>query len=288
MANLNLLLNILNISHFHNLALFVCHLFIGGNFRIGHILYDPKVFDDHLISKIDSVCQLQIPWLTTDITQHSLMPPHVSKRTDHILQVIFFDPKYLAEEIVEYEEHFTFYRIFAFPSTFGEVDMKQRISIIGQLNSISNPSPLIMHYNVKSDLIYVHRLSENGLIIENFEKNMAQDVRSLYEHRQKSNVEYERLFDGIFGEYDRKQTMGIRVSGVFRTIKDSISYVPIFGHLFFANYFVSTLNASFIHMTSSPFNDKHTAAVDRLVAHKPRKYHEEIFLEYEPIDETKL
>lgn len=94
-----------SISNVHNLAMFICHLFIDGNFRYCHILYDPKVFDNQLTNQIDSICLVQIPWLTSDITQGSLSPWQANERTDPVLQLIFFDPKYSTEQNNKFSEY---------------------------------------------------------------------------------------------------------------------------------------------------------------------------------------
>lgn len=109
--------NLVVSPNFRNLALFICYTFIGGNFRHGHILYDPNIFNDNLISEIDSNCPAQIPWQATDIIQLSLLPVNSGERTDHILQLIFLDPEHLEENISEFERFLTFYRIFIFVST---------------------------------------------------------------------------------------------------------------------------------------------------------------------------
>lgn len=52
-----------------NLSLFICHLFVGGNFSNTRILYQPRVFDDRLIQELESTCSAPIPILTTDVTR---------------------------------------------------------------------------------------------------------------------------------------------------------------------------------------------------------------------------
>lgn len=83
----------IKLPNFHNLALFICHLFIDGQFRNGHIFYDPNVFQvGQLISEIQSTCPTSIPWISTDVTDKPVLPWKSNERTDHILQLIFFDP----------------------------------------------------------------------------------------------------------------------------------------------------------------------------------------------------
>lgn len=58
-----------NTTPFHSLALFICHLFIDGKFRSGHVLYEPNALDDRIFTEIKSICPEPMPWQTIDITQ---------------------------------------------------------------------------------------------------------------------------------------------------------------------------------------------------------------------------
>lgn len=96
-----------NISNFNDLALFICHLFVDGHFRTGHILYNQNLFDGHLISEFNSVCPETIPWLMTDVTKTSSVLWDTKDRTDNILQLIFFEPGNSLKEIDKYKNYLT-------------------------------------------------------------------------------------------------------------------------------------------------------------------------------------
>lgn len=266
--------------NFHSLALFICHLFIDGHFRFGHIIYDPKVFHGQLLTEIDSMCSVQIPWQSTDISQSVLQLPQKNERSDHILQLIFFDAKFLAEQIDEYKDHLTFYRIFVFSSTTDEIETKRRISVIGKLHSISNASPLILQYNSKNDLIRVDLAFKTDEYSEQLA--MMIDNKGL----QESNNEYKRIFDRTFGKYEKYRLMIIKTASLFRHHEDyehSLSNIPhsIVVHL--ANYFYSSLNAEYINMTCVDNFQANVAWVNYMLKHKRRYFYNELFLEYDEL-----
>lgn len=271
MAALNLLVpSVSNILSFHNLALFICHLFIGGQFRNGHILYDPKVFNDDFPSRIDSICPAQIPWLLTDITQPSSLPWLFNERTDHILQLIFFDPEHLAEKIDKFSKCFTFYRVFVLASSINGIDEMKRNSIISQKNPTSTSNTLIVHFDTQNGSLQVHGISSRG-----------GNLKELIDER------HEDEFDRAFGEHERMQSTTIRTTGIFNGNQKHKTFIPISGHLFFANYFLTSLNASYINMTLTPVSDLN-AFTHQAVRRKQRKFHQELSIEYESIDDQNV
>lgn len=275
-----LALNVANISSFYTLALFICHLFIDGNFRYGHILYDSQVFDGQFTTKIDSICSVKVPWLTTDINQPSPLPWHASERTDHILQLIFFHPDSLEEQIHKFKENFTFYRIFILCSAIDEMEMKKYISVIRNLNPSFDSNSLILSYDPRKEVVYIHWTLKNGNGLESVEKMIV-------ERDREPSAEYKHLFDQTFGKYDRMQTTVIRAPGTVREKGGHKTFIS-FRQLFFANYFLSTLNDSYINMTLIPLSDIISPWKTQAVTQKQGKHHKDILLEYEPISEKKL
>lgn len=285
MTALNLLTpKLFNISNLYNLALFICHLFNDGQFQIGHILYDPKVFDGSLVTKIDSICL--IPWLKFDITQNSSLTWHQGERTDHILQLIHFDPRFLPEQIDEFKENFTFYRIFLFPTT-DEISMKQRISVIGKSNPILSSNPLILHYDSKNDLIYVHLTSEFSAKSEILEERENINPSDQLVRDSPSPVhENKNLFDRTFRDFDRKQPIVIKVPVARRTKDGQTIIVYVFDQHYFANYFLSTLHITYVNMTFVPIDNPTASSTNQLLVPKQRKYHiKDLSLEYEPVND---
>lgn len=265
---------------FHNLAIFICHLFIDGHFREGNILYDPKVFNDRLLVEIESVCPSQIPWQPNDITQSHLVHRRISERTDHILQLIFFDSNNLMEDIEQYGEHLTYYRIFVF-SSFDDIDLK--LPQFTQLKRISSANTLIARHNSKLDVIYIDWMSENGNIFE------ISTIYHCYECEKTSWPFYE----GTFGNYEREKSISMKVISMFRQHGNSINYndygsiVPISGHMYLANLYNFKLNGSYVNMTCTSI-DGNSSSQHFVVTHKRRKYYNEILMAYEKIKDGNM
>lgn len=261
----------LNIPNVANFALLICNLFVGGGFRSGNILYDSKVFDGLLVTNINSICSVEIPWQLNDIND-IIKPRHVSERTDHILQVIFFDPNELATNIHQFNEMFAFYRIFAFSSTSNAIKMKHHLPIIEHLNPYYNSSSLIVDYDLENRLTSVHLALDGKEITKDLDALLSQDNKSL-------------LFDQTFGYYERMRSVAINYPMLFRGRDDFINYekrIPNMGYGYHANYFFASLNAKYINLTCTIYNDTSQPEV-QVLAQKKRRFYKELSLEYEPI-----
>lgn len=247
--------NISNASNLHNLLLFICHLFIDGHFKITHILHDRSVFDGRLISEIDSICPRQMLWLTTSITQPSSLPWPPNQRNDHTLQLIFIDLQHLAKnrnKLAKLNEYSTFYKIFVFPS-IGEMqanEVKEHISAVIKLNGISKLGPLVLHYCLNKDSMYIHSIPESHQSDLKASEEHQHDQELIYEITQDTDFlnknADENLFDRTFGVYERRWSIAIRMVVAIEAKK----FTFVDAQLFFANFFVSQLNAAFIN---SPF-----------------------------------
>lgn len=275
-----------NIPNLHNLALLICHLFIGGNFRYGHILYDQKVFDNSLLTEINSNCPVQIPWFISDITQSIALPWKMIEKTDQILQLIYPDPKHLTERIDEFKEYFTFYRVFVFTSTTNETNAKKQISIIGQHSPIFSSNCLIVHLNPTNDFMNVQLISKSDGVIE---PNGMLNFHGTFDE-QVINADFENVFDHTFGEFERMQPLTITTEGIFKQIKEYKKYVPLYGELYFANFFIGSLNATFINMSCLPAEMVFVPWNPPVIPLKQQqsKYYKELYLEYEPINDQNL
>lgn len=123
-----------NIYNYYNLALFICHLFIDGQFRTGHILYDPIQLDDRLIAEVDRICPHSIPWVTTEVNRDFSLPWNSNNQTDHILQLIFIDPNHLPENIDDLKYLFAYYNLYIIQST-NEINPKNPSATILKLSA---------------------------------------------------------------------------------------------------------------------------------------------------------
>lgn len=256
--------NLSNFSLFYNLAHFICHLFIDGHFRFGHILYDPKVFENQLLTEIDTVCPVQIPWQTNDITQPFSSARDINERTDHILQLIFFDPKYLAAEIDSSKDFITFYRIFVFSSTLIQSNERRLTSVMRNLS----PNSLILEHIRMEDIVNVYWIP-----MENDEQIYTVDKYIDYGNQ-------------IIQQYQSTPPIVIRVYSTLRNDNDFSSDVPNFGHLNLANYFASALRVKYINLTTMPLYYA-SAPQTHILKHEESKFYKEISRQYERISDKK-
>lgn len=263
------------ISNFHNLVLFICHLFIDGHFRFGHILYDPNVFDDHLTFEIDSVCSVPIPWLTTDMTQPFSLPWKNDDRTDFILQLIFFDSKRIPNEKRQIKGFLTAYHIFIFPSS-DAIGINESISKMVEIKSNLNLNSLVLQIDSKADL-NVHWIS-NG---EELLKSSRFDMKAT---QNDSNVS---LFDQTFGDFERMSTIVVEVECAYQKEESRRKYIPFKNRLYSANYFAVALNAPYLIMSCHDSYSPNNSWIGSFVQ-KRRKYGREILLDYEPISDEQL
>lgn len=268
-----------NTTNLPSLALFICHLFMNGKFQYGHFLYDSRVFNDHLTVQINSDCPLQKPWLVTDIsTVFESDQPNAFEHTDHILQLIFFDPAHLIEQIAQFNDYLTFYRIFAFSTSTSTVDAHQLLSVISEMSPIFNSRPLILQYNPKIDVVQIQWTLKNqeSTVFEHGNVN----VSNAYE--QKANVE--GLFDRTFGAYDRERWIEIRIPGIYRIDNGHKMVNSLYGQLYIGNFFLSRLKYSYINMTLIRDDGSSKIWPNRVVVQMPHKFYRDISIDYEPFD----
>lgn len=271
-------------SSFQTLALFICQLFVDGRFRSGQYVYDPKVIDDHLPTQIDSICPDHIPWHKTDITQPFLLPWNRTKQTDHILQLIFFDPNRLAEEIERFKAHFSVYRIFVFPATDDEIERRQRDLLIADQSLRVGTSALILHYNNGDYSLDVDWIPKNDDITGPSEMRMSVDRTAVLLRNQPIKMNHvNNAFDSTFGQFERMHAMTIRFCAVGENSKSISTRAP---QLFYANYYLTTLKPSYINVTQISLSN-YTAKGSIALKPRPQKYYQEISQKYDLIDNDK-
>lgn len=273
-----------NIPNFSNLAIFICHLFLDGNFNIGHILYDSKSFDNLLISEIGSVCSHSnsILWIRTDVIAAHSSSWKPNQQTDHVLQLIFFDPENLPSNIDEIEKLFTFYRLFVIPST-NEIDIHQQVYLFSKSKLSQNSLVLYQHLRTSSVCVYTitpektkecSNIAFNSVCTQNLNKFKNED-----------------LFEVTFGKYERdwiisierlyhipeSQTQGTRKAFKFWN-----------GNAFIANFMLKNLNAAYINMTIGDCTSSSCSWKHESVQQKSRRFYKELSVEYQSIDNEKL
>lgn len=228
-----------NISNFHNLALFICKLFIDGHFRNAQILYDPHIFDGRLMDDFGSVCSSSFPWRTMDITQASQSTWHQDERTRNELQLIFFDSNHLADEVDHFKKFFTFYPILVFSST-------------NEMNVDENFNITALHYNIGTGSIQIHWVLElDDDVTEKSEHRMSVDSRTTAMRQSDTKVHKEQLnlFDCTFEKKEQMKSIVVRVAGWFREDEQSTDLESNPQRRFFTNYYLQMLDTRFIQVT---------------------------------------
>lgn len=266
-------LSVPSATNFQTLALFICKLFIGGRFRNGHTLFDPNVFDDHLTTELDSICTNKISWHSTDVTQPSLLPWNVADHTEHILQLIFFDPKHLAKEIDLFKEYFSFYRIFLFDSTDGQIDTEKATSEIKKLSSVFDSNTLIVSYDKKNGDVRVKSTSQDDDLIFNSKTCVNQ-------HSTSEDIKHVTLFDRTFGENERKRPMGIKAYLVYGVLDNELIYIPGYRKQYLTNYFGAVFNTSNVQMTFFIGNATYLNVTEGVAVRNEPKRHKDLSVDY--------
>lgn len=210
--------------NFYNLALFICNLFIDGEFRTNCLLYDTNVFDDNLMSQITTVCPNQIPWLINDINSYRRIYDETA------YQLILFDPKKLTMQMEQCERYFPYYRIFMFFS-IDEIEMEVQYSIIKNYSPGYSSSTLILYYDTTNGKIFI-----NWTPINDFDPGTWRPVELI-------PVNVGNLYEKTFGEHERQRKIGINfIWNMGYTIAKSFEMARV-------NYFHLRLPTSFINIS---------------------------------------
>lgn len=271
--------NISNVQTFHSLALFICHLFVDGKFRTAHIVHDENVFDPRIISEIHLNCFQPVPCVLTDVTQPFVLPWTSIELSDHILQLILFDPDHLPTHLDDDMHIFVFYRLFVLSAT-DETIVRDQILKLNAAKITSDSSVyIIIHQKVDNNLICVH--SEIGDISGNFGNFVPRDVLE-------QKVPNENLFDSTFGKLEQKRQIVIKhhtmrfkgQSNLESKFPETWNGVP-----FTINYFQTTLNASYLNLTTQ-FWGTSKLRHQSLIRKSSRSY-QELTREYDDIDTEK-
>lgn len=282
MADLTVpVLSVPSAPNFHSLALFVCHLFIDGNFRNGHILYDPKVYDGHLKIQIDSICPNQIPWHRTDITEANLSPKNFSASTDDILQLIFLDPQHSKENIDKVKDASTYYRIFVFVSNEDEIDSVKESLRVTKRHLMTDSHALILHYDSKDEDIHV------GWILENHDgkdKTTDSDMTAIALPSQPNNDNHMNSFDRTFGQYERMQSIIVGAPVYLNRVD---GYIFLYRIMYMTNYFAAVLHSPVIKLTILLLSDGSFIEHRTVTQNKMRFYNElGTYYDLEHIEQT--
>lgn len=220
-----------DIQRFYKLSLFICHLFIDGNFQTGHILFDQSAFDSRLITAIDSTCSQKISWMMTDIT----LPRNTTVHSDHTVQLIFLNPDHLMNSINDFEIDLLAQRLFVFHSN-DKKKIEDQSYIFGIVLAISGLNSFILHHSFKDDSIEILWLLNNN-DVSAIELKMVEHliIKPVKSKNQDSILNEE--FDPPSGEIDRMWPMVVgipcdlvQVGSNLKNFRNEIPYWPNFLH----------------------------------------------------------
>lgn len=270
-----------SVSDFYNLALFICHLFIDGQFRNGHILYDPTVFDSRFITDMESICPHQIPWRTTNIYQPSSFPWDPNQRSDHILQLIFFEPRFVSFNIDQFRVYFSYYRIFAFSSTNG-IETRKLAAILKNINPflIHSSSNLVVHYNTQNGEIDVDWIPNISRIGGDGDDQLNVDPKAIAVRSSVNDVVHENLFSLTFGLNERMQITKITADGTI--FRNSFHINMDFRTCYFMNYYYLALKSPCIRWSFTNVSNN-VLSSDKVVRYSfpnHSKFYKELLTKY--------
>lgn len=229
-----------------NLSLFICHLFVGGNFHTLHTLYHPDAFDDHLLSGIDSACPSEISKTTTDISMPEIIIPKRNYQTDRILQLIFLPQNGLAELMDQIKVNLTFYRVYVFSSSNGS-DTIQQMKKYAETIENTNSSSLLVIHNKLNGTTEAYLFSKDS---NNFMQRVDWQQSNLYSEME--------LFELTLGDKGLDRSLGVAhedysSSCKFRT-EIGIRNLRMFGRLYFTRLNMSFLDQEYEICGNATYN----------------------------------
>lgn len=232
-------------TSFVNLSLFICKIFVGGNFRVAHILYHPDALDDRLVSELHATCSAEIPMIfvnysATEIgrcTNVGLCEHPKSERNDHILQLIFLTQKQILHSFYRVKPLLTFQRFFIYSTNKGP-DFDQKV--YDKLISVTVPlsKSMLLAHNHLRDTFRLYALVPS--LSDNIK---AMDVKNTKEIPQKD------LFNNVFGDLQFKPRLSVTY---FENIVCYTHHQKEFSkrEQVFANFYYEQMQMSFIDVAS--------------------------------------
>lgn len=238
-----------NSSNFYNLAIFICNLFIDGNFQVVHLILDPTENGVHP-TFIDNHPDCMIPLAATELNRMSFWDssPDYTLRNDHILQLIIIDTDRLDEKMNILDDYQAYHRIYIV-SSFSQV-----IAVSLELLN-STVSTAILFGNPLNDEIRIYRPQQKFL-------------DPIY-IRSSSSFSPQNLYNVIFEMNELERPLHVHeLSRTWST--EQVTYDYEFAYDFVTNLHLIQMNISFIRM--SRYRDR---------IHQNDSYH--IIRTYEPI-----
>lgn len=267
-----------DIQRFYKLSLFICHLFIDGNFQTGHILFDQNAFDSCLITTIDSTCSQKISWTMTDIT----LPRKTTVQSDHTLQLIFLNPDQIMNSINDFEIDPLAQRLFVFHSN-DKKKIEDQANIFGIVLAISGLNSFILHHSFKDDSIEILWLLNNNDVSAIEHKLVKHLIIKPVKSKNQDSILNED-FDSPFGKFDRMWPMVIgvpcdlvKVGSNLKHFRNEIPYL--------VKFFASHTNLGLINFYLVVCDSSSKVSKEVLTVQHKNRNHNELSFGHVSVDE---
>lgn len=253
---------ITDFRNFRKLAILICHLFIGGQFRMVNILYHSDGLDHRIFNAIDSYCPNEISQMQINLNLTEIFEWNYKQHNDHILQIIFVKADRLNEVDTALERFFAYYRLFVF--------------------NIERPFDL----NISTKSI----LDSNSVaLFHPTEENI--EAYSIYTKQSIQLETFDQVFENIFGVREKQRTLTVHVpinpcklanSKINFQVKSKEKNY----YVFVGNYMFNRLNMTFIDMRMTNCDEKRYSENSKfkksLYRHIPSPIYDELSWNIQP------
>lgn len=211
-------------NKFQNLAIVVCHIFLGGNFRQIYLIHELKILDCRLMQDINFQCP-KVTWIISDLHRPKPHAQYVDRNGYDTLQLIVIKQDQYFDEITLVQSFVAYYSIFIFDTNVQE----QTETLINARNSLA------MIHDTTSGIVQLSSLigrrgSTAPIQLNITEMNALAPVA---------------VFEMTFGERERIRELGIFLTESFCYDRKYRKTDGNYYHNFFlANFFVGQLNMS--------------------------------------------
>lgn len=229
-----------NVTGIHQLALFICHLFIDGHFRTAHFVYKPNTFEFDWLLQMDAICPEPIPLYLSDITLPWEWPWNDKDTLNNVLQLNFFDMNNnLADDVDQLQESCAYYRVFCFPST-NLPNAEQRSFVFSTLRPFCDSNILLVDYNTKNVSTFID---------SNYDSNWKSSQEPIVIVSDETEIEHANLFDRTFGEYERMQSIAIQRALPPSQLEQTTYFPYVAAETIWMHYYHLRLRSSIINVT---------------------------------------
>lgn len=228
----------LNSVNFHQLAILICHLLIGGKFQTVQILYNLNALDHNLLRNIKTICLNGITWTTIDIKHLETPEWNDTMQPNHYIQLIFIDSDVQSDQVNRSFSELppNYYRLVVFYSK-GNGFQQQEISNKTKIDSNSNNIGLF--YDVNGE-IKAHLLHDDFTLF-----HQAIDLKDLNE----SSIASTKVFEKVFGAREKMRKLGVFDLYCYDHVRPR-SFVQLnFYYRMLRKYFFVALNMDFYEVS---------------------------------------